>query len=140
MSCTRIDRIPLAPASALAAALLAAAAVAGCFSERGTTGPSADASCAFGLTPDVAGSTIVVVRDFAFNTSEVRVKRGTRVTWVNCEDDGTPAHTSTADAGAWDSPTLAPGASFTQTFDQTGSFPYHCEPHPSMTGRVIVEE
>ena len=39
-----------------------------------------------------------------------------------------------------DPATGLPGATFTQTFDQTGSFPYHCEPHPSMTGTVIVEE
>jgi plastocyanin len=64
------------------------------------------------------------------------VGAGQRVTWINCDED---QHTSTADAGQWTSPLLAPGDAFTQTFATTGVFSYHCEPHPFMTGRVIVE-
>ncbi len=33
----------------------------------------------------------------------------------------------------------SPGDAFTQTFETPGEFAYHCEPHPFMTGRVIVE-
>ena len=129
---------------ALAAALLAsgaaAAAGAACFSERSAgTGPDPDAECSFGLTPDVTGSTIVVVRGFAFQPQEVRVRPGERVTWVNCEPPGTDSHTSTADAGAWSSPLLAPGGTFTHTAGAPGTYAYHCEPHPAMVGRVVVE-
>jgi plastocyanin len=28
---------------------------------------------------------------------------------------------------------------YSRTFGAAGSFPYHCEPHPSMTGTVTVE-
>jgi plastocyanin len=48
-------------------------------------------------------------------------------------------HTSTADGGQWASPLLANGDAYTQTFEVVGDFPYHCEPHPFMTARVIVE-
>jgi plastocyanin len=88
------------------------------------------------LGEGVSGSTIVVIRDFVFEPADLRVRAGERVTWINCDVD---AHTSTADAGQWTSPSLAPGDGFTQTFATTGEFPYHCEPHPFMTGRVIVE-
>jgi amicyanin len=80
----------------------------------------------------------VAIRDFSFQASEVRVKVGSSVTWVNCEPEGTP-HTSTSDQGAWESPLLAPGETFTRTFDTPGVFPYHCAPHPFMVGSVTVE-
>lgn len=116
-------------------AALTTAALTGCFSERDATAP-VEGECRFPIGEDIPGSTVVVIRRFAFNPSEVRVRAGERVTWINCDED---AHTSTADEGAWSSPTLAPGTAFTHTFAAPGEFAYHCEPHPFMTGRVIVE-
>jgi plastocyanin len=117
------------------AAGLAAGVLAACFSERGTTAP-AGGECRFPIGEDVPGSTVVVIRGFAFGPADVRVHAGERVTWINCDE---VSHTSTADRGEWSSPLLAPGDAFTRTFTVSGEFPYHCEPHPFMTGRVIVE-
>jgi plastocyanin len=78
----------------------------------------------------------VVIQRFTFGPTDVRVRAGERVTWLNCDLE---SHTSTADAGAWASPLLSPGDAFTQTFPVAGEFTYHCEPHPFMTGRVTVE-
>jgi plastocyanin len=114
---------------------LAAAGLAGCFSQHEATAP-VEGVCSFPVGEGVPGSTLVVIRGFAFGPLDVRVRAGERVTWVNCDTD---AHTSTADAGEWASPLLAPGDGFTQAFLTTGEFSYHCEPHPFMTGRVIVE-
>jgi plastocyanin len=114
---------------------LAGGALAGCFSQHETTAPVAGV-CSLPVGEGVPGSTLVVIRGFAFGPVDVRVRVGERVTWVNCDTD---AHTSTADAGAWASPLLAPGDGFTQAFPTAGEFTYHCEPHPFMTGRVIVE-
>ncbi|MGH7578709.1 MAG: cupredoxin domain-containing protein [Gemmatimonadales bacterium] len=114
---------------------LAGAALAGCFSERDATAP-AEGECRFPIGEDIPGSTVVVIRRFAFGPSEVRIRAGERITWINCDED---PHTSTADEGEWSSPTLAPGTAFTHTFAEAGEFTYHCEPHPFMTGRVIVE-
>ena len=120
--------------------VLFAALLAGCFSERSAaTAPSLGGECRVPLTADLLGATVIVVRDFSFQPTEIRVKQGGKVIWVNCSASGDPAHTSTADGGAWDSPTLAPGAAYGRTFDQAGSFPYHCSPHPFMTGTVVVE-
>ena len=121
---------------ALAAlAALTVGAVVGCFSER-TTAPVTEGECRFPVGEGIPGSTIVVIRDFTFEPAEVRVRAGDRVTWVNCDED---SHTSTADAGAWNSPLMAPGDAFTQGYDTPGDFSYHCEPHPVMTGPVVVE-
>jgi plastocyanin len=109
--------------------------LAGCFSDRAPTAPI-EGVCTLPVGEGVPGSTLVVIQRFAFGPADVRVRVGERVTWVNCDTD---AHTSTADAGQWASPLLAPGDAFTQAFATPGEFPYHCEPHPFMTGRVIVE-
>ena len=125
-------RLALIVAGAVA---LVAGGVAGCFSDR--TAPAFDeGECRFPVGEDIPGSTVVVIRRFAFGPAEVRVQAGERVTWINCDVD---AHTSTADGGEWTSPLMVPGDVFTQTFDTPGDFSYHCEPHPFMTGRVIVE-
>ena len=86
-----------------------------------------------------ATGALVAIRGFAFQPEVVRVKPGTTVTWINCEPDGIDAHTSTSDAAVWASPFLAPGATYSHTFGVTGSFDYHCVPHPFMRGMVIVE-
>jgi plastocyanin len=114
---------------------LVAGVVAGCFSEREAAGPAED-ECRFPFADDIPGSTVVVITRFVFGPAEVRVRAGDRVTWINCGDD---QHTSTANGGEWQSPLLAPGDAFTQTFDAPGEFTYFCEPHPFMLGRVIVE-
>jgi plastocyanin len=111
------------------------AALAGCFSEHEATAPVEDV-CSFPVGEGVPGSTIVVIQKFAFGPAEVRVRAGERVTWINCDVD---AHTSTADGGQWASPLFPPADRFTQTFPTPGEFSYHCEPHPFMTGRVVVE-
>lgn len=121
---------------AAGAAALIAGSVAGCFSERTTAAVGGEGECRFPVGTDIPGSTIVVIRRFAFEPAEVRVGVGERVTWVNCDED---AHTSTADGGEWASPLLVPGDAFTQVFETAGELPYHCEPHPFMQARVIVE-
>jgi plastocyanin len=114
------------------------ALAAACFSERSATGPSVG-SCSVTLDPAQFGSTIVAIRNFAFTPTPVHVRTGGTVTWVNCEPAGTPSHTTTADGGAWGSPLLDPGLTYTATFNTAGTFTYHCEPHPSMTASVIVD-
>jgi plastocyanin len=115
------------------------AAVA-CFSERGTpTATEAGMACEVPENADVDGSTIVFIRDFGFHPATVRVKRGSRITWVNCEKTSGLSHTTTADAGAWRSPLISPAEAFTTVVDGADTFTYHCEPHPFMTGTVIVE-
>jgi plastocyanin len=128
-----LARAALAALGASTALLLAAA----CFSERdGATGPAPDGECT--VPASAAGATVVFIRDFAFVTSQVRVRPGERVVWVNCESSDV-SHTSTSDGAGWDSGLLAPGDFYERAFPQAGSFPYHCEPHPGMTGTVIVE-
>ena len=112
---------------------------AACFSERGNlTGPAGGA-CNVTLDPTQFGSTIIAIRDFLFQPTPVHVKAGNKVTWLNCDAAAALSHTTTADAGAWASPLLAPGSTYTFLFPAAGTFAYHCDVHPSMVGQLIVD-
>lgn len=114
--------------------------IAACFSGRALPTENLAGECRVPLNTNLPGSTIVVIRNFAFEPATVRVKRGGAVTWVNCDETGQPAHTATADAGQWDSGTLTSGGAYTASFTQAGTFRYHCEPHPFMTATVEVTD
>jgi len=77
----------------------------------------------------------VSIVDFAFQPATVTIAVGESVTWTNA---GNTAHTATSTTGAWDSATITPTFSFTQTFLQVGSFPYRCEFHHNMQGTIQV--
>jgi plastocyanin len=79
----------------------------------------------------------VSVVDFAFEPGTVSVPVGATVTWTNT---GSRPHTVTADDGSFDSGRLDPGEQFSQTFDQPGTFSYHCGFHPEMQGSIVVAE
>ena len=91
-------------------------------------------------TPLGSGVTIVAGASTrtttAYNPNPISVSRGDTVTWVN---NDTTTHTSSADGGAFNSGSIAPGASFSQTFQTAGSFTYHCAIHPNMVGSVTVQ-
>ena len=84
-----------------------------------------------------AQSVAVEIKDFAFNPPEITVPVGGSVTWTN--DDGTP-HTATGlDREVLQSGPIAPGESFTQTFDTAGTFDYFCEFHANMKGSIVAQ-
>lgn len=141
-------RLPLAKAMAAVGITLALAAIAlllgACVSERQDAGVptgTVGGACTIPIGSPVLGSTqaLVAIRGFSFQPETVRVKRGTTVTWVNCEDATVDAHTSTSATALWDSPFLAPGQTYSRTFDDAGAFGYFCVPHPFMRGAVVVE-
>jgi plastocyanin len=79
----------------------------------------------------------VTIENFAFSPASVTVSVGTTVTWTN-KDSAT--HTVTSLQGnVLNSGNIATGGTFSFTFNQTGTFDYHCAIHPSMTGKVIVQ-
>lgn len=69
----------------------------------------------------------------AFSPDDLRVERGTELTFVN--DDSAP-HTVTAQDGVIDSGILNPGSSFRLVVNSR--FEYRCLIHPAMSGRVSV--
>lgn len=82
--------------------------------------------------------------DNAYSPSPLTVPSGTTVTWVNSDTmqhtvtSGPSNGTTARPDGAFDSGLVDPGASWQYTFNETGTFDYHCTPHPWMVGQVIV--
>jgi plastocyanin len=80
----------------------------------------------------------VAIKTYSFNPSTLTVKVGTKVTWTN---EDTVSHTVTSDSGnELSSGQLSQGQSYSHTFNQVGTYNYHCSIHYSMTGTVIVEQ
>ncbi|HEX8861425.1 MAG TPA: cupredoxin family copper-binding protein [Actinomycetes bacterium] len=75
------------------------------------------------------------IENFAFAPKRITAKIGETVSWKN--DDGA-THTVTADDGSFDSGSLASDKTFSQTFDEAGTFKYHCAIHSSMIATVVV--
>ena len=77
---------------------------------------------------------------FFFSPKVAKVQQGSTALWTNT---GTVSHTSTSDTTmpvAWDSGTLAPGATFSFVFTAAGKYTYHCAFHVSlgMVGTISV--
>jgi plastocyanin len=103
-----------------------------------------------GSTPTGSGGPVtqVTIVDYFFSPASVTIPAGSTVRWSN---NGPSAHTSTEDAGAWNSGSMSPGSgvgnpygggttpsSFARQFTTAGTFTYHCTIHPAMTGTIVV--
>jgi plastocyanin len=92
--------------------------------------------------PTTGGNSVAIVSgastltSTAFAPNPITVAVGGSVTWVN---NDSVTHTSVANNGAWTSPPIAPGGSFSTTFAAAGTFAYHCSIHPGMIGTVTVQ-
>lgn len=94
------------------------------------------------------------IKDFAYSKRDIKIKKGTTVTWTNLDsmehnvmrehDDSGHAHDapkkSEVKADVFAGPLLRKGESYSFTFNKPGSNPYHCAPHPYMQGSVTVVE
>jgi plastocyanin len=61
---------------------------------------------------------------------------GSTVIWTN-DDFG--IHTVTDNNGAFESDSLRPDDTFEYTFDNVGTYDYHCLLHPTMVAQVVVQ-
>jgi plastocyanin len=98
---------------------------------------AADSSATGDDSEAIADATMVDIMNFAYVPDSVEVPVGATVTWTNSD---TAPHTATAqDREALQSGTLNQGDSYSQTFDQPGTFDYFCEFHANMKGTIIVQ-
>ena len=114
----------------------------GCGSDDGTDGASVSSVAGDPLPTAAEGSdddreqvqVEIAIADFQF-VGDQDVLVGGRVVVTNTDD---ASHTLTAVDGSFDSGTLAPGDSYEFTVDESGTFEYRCEIHPSMTGSITA--
>lgn len=84
---------------------------------------------------DAVRSVEVEMDDFEFVPATVTIEAGGKVIWKNRDS---AEHTATLDDGSFDSGPLAEDKLKSQSFKEPGTYAYHCELHPEMTGTVEV--
>ena len=115
-------------------------------SEAGSNGT---ANSGNSTSSTVAGTKVSIVEeasemgDQAYDPNPVKVKSGDTVTWTN---DDSQIHTVTSGTDSsdpnmekeFDSSMLSQNQTFSHKFNTAGEFPYFCQLHPTMVGKVIV--
>lgn len=101
--------------------------------------------------PAPVSANTITMSNFSFSPNVIKVKAGTTVTWLNNDDvehtvvdadAATPAQRlfdSTGEKEGKSPQLMQKGDSFSFTFDKPGTYRYKCQPHPFMTGTVVVE-
>src|SRR4030095_6437075 len=120
----------------LSSALAFTVACGGSYSSPTTPSPSPAPAPSGPSSPVVIPQGAEFLGNRAYNPDDITVATGATVTWTN--NDSIP-HTSTSDVRGWDSGSVAGGGRFSCTFQNAGTFTYHCSLHPGMVGRVIVQ-
>ena len=77
----------------------------------------------------------VTIDNFSFRPQTLTVAVGTTVTWTNRDDI---PHTVVSDDGVFKSKARDTDEKFSYTFDQAGTYLYHCSIHPKITAQVVV--
>ena len=76
----------------------------------------------------------VTIEKGGFSPIDLKIKRYDQVQWVN--KDTSPYQVKGAD---WGNVPIAPGESYLQAFQDTGTFPYSDAFHPDAKGTITVE-
>jgi plastocyanin len=82
-----------------------------------------------------ADTVAAAIQDFTFRPNRIEVSSGTTVVWTN---GGQVAHSVTAENGGFDTELIEAGDRRGLTFTKPGTYPFHCTPHPFMTGVIVV--
>ena len=107
-----------------------------------------------GVVKTVARGTVLIVpgaatlADKGFSPNPINVRVGDTVTWTNTDN---MEHTVTSGTGPSDQSmgkqfdsglsgltVLIAGKTFTHKFTEAGEFPYFCQIHPTLVGKVVV--
>ena len=78
----------------------------------------------------------IVVKEFLFNPTSLKVKAGSTVTWINMDDE---PHSVVSNTGLFRSGAMDTNESFSFKFDIPGTYHFTCSIHPRMVGTVVVE-
>jgi plastocyanin len=92
------------------------------------------AAASAGGTAQASRASKVDIKNFAFHPPTLTISKGSTVSFSNSSK---VTHTATR-GGAFDTGLIRPGKSVAVRFKQKGTFAYHCEIHPLMHGKIIV--
>jgi plastocyanin len=89
------------------------------------------------VQPDVTITIAGMNGSQSFSPNPVTVRVGQTVAWRNADS---LTHTATADGSAFNTGSVAPGATSAPiTMTAAGTFGYHCSLHSTMVGTLVVQ-
>ena len=88
------------------------------------------------VTAGAPVDTQVVIKDFMFHPTNLTIKAGVTLTWVNRDEE---PHTVTSDTGLFRSGAMDTNETFAFKFDKPGTYHFLCSIHPQMVGTIVVE-
>jgi plastocyanin len=77
----------------------------------------------------------VRITSTAFTPASVTIATGDSIKWTNKD---TKTHQVVSNSGAFASPIIGAGKTWTHTFNTAGTYRYHDALHPALTGKVVV--
>ena len=81
------------------------------------------------------GANTIVIQNFSFHPAQLTVAKGATLTVTNSDR---VTHTLTSRDGSFDTRPLDAGKSATIVVRRSGTLPFACQIHPSMTGTLVV--
>jgi len=78
----------------------------------------------------------IIIKGSAFIPSRIKVKKGTKITWINKD---TMQHSISPIVGA-PGDTIEPGGKFEMTMSSTMTTYYKCSFHPNMFGSIMITD
>jgi plastocyanin len=129
----------------LAPILVSAVLLSSCSSHLGLSrilrGGSADSSSGGSAAAKAAkapdsGVTAISISNGHYRPKNLTIKAGTTLTWTN--NTSVPESVTSDTPGLFDSGSINPGATFSQTFSSEGTFPYHSTAGTAIYGSITV--
>jgi plastocyanin len=122
----------------LASLLTGVVALAGCGGGSSSPMPTTPTPTPTGASPTLVSIPMGASGQTtgAYVPDSITGSMGTTVKWTN---NDSVVHDVTSKNNLFISGSMGPGATFSQTFQSAGSFPYYCTVHSGMTGTVTVQ-
>jgi len=79
----------------------------------------------------------IYILNFAFEPKNLAINKGDTVVWTN--NDSVPHQIKGDNLSSLSAPVMNNGQTYSFTFNNIGTFNYHCAIHPSMTGNITVK-
>lgn len=83
------------------------------------------------------GKVSITISNFAFNPKAVTINKGDTITWIN--NDFIPHQLASNSLSALHSDIMNDKQTYSFTFNESGTFDYHCVIHPMMKGSISVK-
>lgn len=80
----------------------------------------------------------IAVEKYMFTPSELTIRKGETVTWINREKR--VSHSVVFLGSGEESERFFPDERWSRRFDTPGRYEYRCGPHPEMLGTIVVAE